>query len=149
MELLVKAREEFSKWIMRSLQAGRVLRMPLLGVTAVSTLVTALRGTMFQNYTLHIVSAFGILAVGFIWAYDRFKVLNIQQKWDQDRSSNFVGPNMAINNMISARQFSVLSKAMQEDWDEEKRREELERVTEEAIQEFRNGIDLSRLDGDH
>lgn len=141
-DLLLKAREEVSRWLMRTLQAGRILRMPLLGVTAVSTLVTALKGTAFENYTMYIISVSGIMAVTFIWAYDKFQVLNIQQKHDADRSSNFVGPSMAMTSMIRARQFSVMSKAIAEDWEQEKIDQKMREVTEDEIKKYRDGINM-------
>jgi len=147
MKLLVKLREEVSKWIMRTQNAGTILRIPLLGVTAVSTLVTALRGTAFQNYTMYIVAVFGVLALVFIWAYDRFQVMNIQNRWNADRADNYVGPTTAMNQLINARQFGVLSQALTNEWSEEKTQKELEKVTRETVAEFRNGIDLGDLDG--
>jgi len=147
MKLLLRLREEVSKWIMRTKNAGVILRIPLLGVTAVSTLVTALRGTWLQDYTIAIVSVFGISALLFIWAYDRFQVMNIQNRWNADRADNYVGPTTAMNQLINARQFGVLSQALTNEWNEEKTQEELEKVTRETVAEFRNGIDLGDLDG--
>ena len=146
MSLLIKLREEVSKWIMRTQNAGTVMRIPLLGVTAVSTLVTALRGTAFQNYTMYIVGVFGVLAMIFVWAYDRFQVMNIQNRWNADRADNYVGPTTVMNQLINARQFGVLSQSLNNNWSEEKTQEELEKVTRETVAEFRNGIDLGDLD---
>lgn len=144
--MLVELREEFSKWLMRTQNAGRVLRMPLLGVTAVSTLVTALKDTALSSYTLPIVGVAGVSAIVFIWAYDEFQVLNIQNRWNADRSDNYIGPTTAINQIVNARQLSVLSRSISEDWSEEKTVSEMEKATEETLSEFRNGIDLGELD---
>lgn len=144
--MLVQLREEFSKWLMRTQNAGRVLRMPLLGVTAVSTLVTALKDTALSSYTLPIVAVAGLSAVVFIWAYDKFQVLNIQNRWNADRSDNYIGPTTAINQIVNARQLSVLSRSISEDWSDEKTRKEMNRITEKTLSEFRNGIDLGDFD---
>lgn len=144
---LLRLREEVSKWIMRSQNAGTVLRIPLLGVTAISTLVTALRGTALQAYTFHIVGVFGAGAVFFIWAYDRFQVMNIQNRWNADRADNYVGPTTAMNQLINAEQFAVLSESIRKDWSREKTSEEMEKATREAVQRYRNGIDVGDLDG--
>lgn len=119
--------------------------MPLLGVTAVSTMITALKGTAFENYTMYIIAFSGLGAIGFIWAYDRFKVLNLQQKHDADRSSNFVGPSMAMSNIIQGRQMSVMSKAIAEGWDRERIEKEMDRVTKEELSKYRDGIDMSEF----
>lgn len=146
MKLLVRAREEVSKWLMRTQNAGTILRIPLLGVTAVSTLVTALRGTTLEKYTFYIVGVFGVGATVFIWAYDRFQVMNIQNRWNADRADNYIGPTTAINQIVNARQFSVLSQSISEDWSDDKTRKELEKVTRKALSQYRNGIDLGDID---
>jgi len=139
----LSARDELSKWLMRTIQAGRVLRIPLLGVTAFSTTITALRGTSLEQYTSFILAAFMVGILGFIWAYDYFKVLNYQNRWSADRSNNYVGPEMAIDKVISARQFAVMSEGIKEDKSMEEIEKELERVTEESLRKYRDGIDLS------
>lgn len=131
---------------MRTRNAGTILRIPLLGVTAISTLITALKGTSFENYTFYIIIISFILTTLFIWAYDRFKVLNIQNRWDADRSDNYVGANTAINQMINARQLSILAKSINQNWDGKKTMEELDKITEETVKEFRNGLDMERFD---
>lgn len=146
-KLLLKARDETSRWLMRTLQAGRVLRMPLLGVTAVSTLVTALKGTSLEQYTIPIIGTSGFMAFLFIWAYDKFQVLNLQQKHDADRSSNYVGPSMAISSIIRAKQFSVLSEGLEKGWDQEKIDKKMVEVTEDEIEKYRNGIDMKNFEG--
>lgn len=147
MNSLLKLREEISKWIMRTQNAGTVLRIPLLGVTAVSTLITALRGTYLDSYTMYIVAAFSVLAFIFIWAYDRFQVMNIQNRWNADRSDNYIGPTTAMNQLINARQLSVLSQSINEGWSDDRTTEELEKVTRETVADFRDGIDIGDIDG--
>jgi len=145
-KILVALREEVSKWIMRTKNAGVILRIPLLGVTAVSTLVTALRGTMLEKYTLPILSVFGIGAVVFIWAYDRFQVMNIQNRWNADRADNYYGPTGAIDQLASAERDAVLAQSIKNDWDMERTREEMKKAVERAVSEYRNGVDMKRFD---
>lgn len=143
MKFLVKLRDQISKWIMRTKNAGVILRMPLLGVTAVSTLVTALKGTALDNYTIGIIAVFSLAAVVFIWAYDRFQVMNMQNRWNADRSSNFTSPTTAINQVINARQLSVLAQGINEGWTQDKIFEEMHNETVKGIKKYRNGIDMS------
>lgn len=140
-------RDEVSRWFMRTLQAGRVLRLPLLGVTAVSTLTTALRGTAAENYTLFVVSAFGVFSLLFIWAYDHFRVLNLENRHKQDRSDNFAGPGMAMGTLMRGQQLAVVAQAIQEDWDQQTIQDEMRAVTLQNLREWRNGIDLEEVYG--
>lgn len=143
--MLVKLREEISRWLMRTQNAGRLLNIPLRATTASSVLTLALQETFLAQYTVPVVVLFTGTLIGFIWAYDRFQVMNIQNKLDADRSDNFVSPTTAMNQLINARQFSVLSRSLSEDWDKERTEEELDRVTKDTIKEFRNGIDMGEL----
>jgi len=143
---LVDLREFISKWLMRSQNAGTVLRIPLLGVTAVSTFVTALRGTFLESYTLIMVGLAGLAGVAFIWAYDRFQVMNLQSKWDADRSDNYFGPSGAMQQIAAAERQAVLAQSIQEGWSMEKTRSEMRKAVEQAISENRDGIDMRRFD---
>lgn len=145
-KLLVKLRDEVSRWIMRTKNAGVILRIPLLGVTAVSTLVTALKGTVLQNYTIYIVGFSCIGAMLFIWAYDRFQVMNMQNRWNADRADNYYGPTGAINQLAAAEREAVLAQSIKNDWDMEKTREEMRKAAEKVIAEYRNGVDMERFD---
>ncbi|MDY6768709.1 MAG: hypothetical protein SVW02_01225 [Candidatus Nanohaloarchaea archaeon] len=143
--LATTVREEFSRWIMRSIQAGRVLRLPLLGVTAVSTLTTALRGTAAEQYTAAIVGAFMAGSVVFIWAYDRFQILNYENRHKMDRSDNFAGPGMAMGTLMRGRQLAVLGQGLREDWSSERIQEEMQEATLQQLREWRDGIDLDEV----
>lgn len=146
MKSLVKIREYVSRWIMRTKNAGRVLRIPLLGVTAVSTMVTALKGTSFENYTAGIVAVSAVAGFAFIWAYDRFQVMNIESRWNADRSDNYYGPTGAINQLVSAERQAVLAHAIKNDWEMDKTRKEMINATERAVSKFRDGIDMNKFE---
>jgi len=140
------AREEISKWLMRTQNAGRLLNIPLRATTASSVLTLALQETFLAQYTVLVLVTFTAGMIFFIWAYDRFQVMNIQNRWNADRSDNYIGPTTAMNQLINARQFGVLSQSLNNNWSQEKTDEELERVTRETISQFRNGMDLGDLD---
>lgn len=138
-------RSEVSRWLMRTLQAGRVLRLPLLGVTAVSTLTTALRGTAAEDYTIAIVAGFAFASLVFIWAYDRFEVLNLENRHKMDRSDNFVGPGFAMNKIMMARHLGIVADGLREEKPTAEIQDELEDETLRLLREWRNGIDLSEV----
>lgn len=146
MEALVQLREEFSKWLMRTKQAGQVLRLPLFFITAVSTMVTALKGTFLDGYTFQIGGVFVAGSAFFIWAYDRFQVMNMQNRWNTDRTDNYVAAPFLMGNMTQARMFATLSKSINEDWSPEQTEQELERVVEDCFREFRNGVNPSEYE---
>lgn len=140
--LLVWMRDEISKWLMRTQNAGRLLNIPLRATTASSVLTLALQETILAEYTVYVMVFFALGIGVFIWAYDRFQVMNMQSRHDADRSDNFTGPTTAINQLINTRQQAVQSKAIAENWEIEKTEKELRRVTEEALQDYRNGINM-------
>lgn len=132
---------------MRTLQAGRVLRLPLLGVTAVSTLTTALRGTVAEDYTLLIISLFGVSSLAFIWAYDYFQVLNRENRHKMDRSDNFAGPGMAMGTIMRADQLAVVAEGIKNEWSDEKIQDEIRERTMDNLREWRDGIELEEVYG--
>lgn len=147
MSFLLKLREESGKWLMRVQQAGRVLRLPLFFITAVSTMVTALKGTFLSDYTLLIVGVFCAGSAVFVWAYDRFKVMNVQNRWNADRSDNYVGPTTAVNQMVNARQLAVLAEGLNSDKNQEQVVSNMREATLEELRRYRNGFDLGDIDG--
>jgi hypothetical protein len=120
--------------------------MPLLGITAVSTLVTALKGTFLQQYTFAIVGAFGLGAVSFIWAYDKFQVLNLQHKHNDDRAGNYVGANQTVDKLIQGRQLAVVAQALSQDMSYDEVQELMDQATYQASAELRNGIDTEKIE---
>lgn len=138
-----KLRDEISRWLMRVTQAGVPIKIALLGVTASSTLTTAIKNTFLEPYTIHILSVFVLSSLIFAWAYDRFSVLNIQMKHDADRTSNFIGPQMAINQRIRGLQLAAAMEAVAEDKDVDVK---VIDETEEALEKYRDGIDIKSLD---
>lgn len=134
-----------SRWIMRSQEGGKVLRMGLLGVTAVSTLVTALKGTYLQQYTLHFIGVIAAVSFVFLYVYDQSGVLNQQNVERMDRADNFAGPGMAMGALIRGRQLSALFEALDEDVSPAEARERVHEATLEACREYRNGIDVEHV----
>ncbi len=144
---LRKVRDWIARWFMRLLEAGRIFRMPLLFITALSTMTTALKGTQFENYTTII----AIILVGggflFAWLYDILKVMNLKNRSMQDEAQNFAGASMAIHMKAKQAQFEALGKYLKTDMSEEEYEELLEEKTNETLKEYRNGIDWEKMEG--
>lgn len=134
-----------SRWIMRSQEGGKVLRMGLLGITAVSTLTTALKGTFLQEYTPHIIGGLALGSLAFLYLYDRSGVLNQQNVERMDRADNFAGPGMAMGAMIRGRQLSAMFEALDQDLDSEEAHDRVQQATLDACREFRDGIDVDHV----
>lgn len=138
----VTLRDELARWIMRSKEAGSVLQMLFWGITAVSTMITALRGTAYDGYAPAAVTVLALGSLAFMWAYDRFEVLNLQQRERMDRGDNFAGPGMAIGALIHARQYAALAEAISHGEGHEQAHQRIERSTLDALREYRDGIAL-------
>lgn len=143
--MLKRIRKEISKWLMRTENAGRLLSIPLRLTTASGVLTLALEKTSLSQYTFVIVPSFVLAMIAFIWGYDVFRVLNIQNQYDADRSDNYAGPTTAINQMVNAVQFAVLAEGLQEDWSSDKIHDEMKQQTREELSRYRDGINISEL----
>lgn len=137
-----------SRWIMRGKEAGTVMQIPLWGLTAVSTMVTAIRGTPYEQYTFHAIAFLVIGIIIFAWFYDRRGILRDQQRERMDRSDNFAGPGIAINALIHAQQYAALAAAINNDDDFLDAEQRLNDATRRALTEFRDGVDLEDVFGD-
>lgn len=144
----LRSREKVSKWLMRVNQSSRQLRLVFFGVTAVSTTITATRGTFLEPYTGHIIGAFGIGTAAFTYLYDRLGVLNVQNRWSNDRTDNFVGPNTAINHLVQARALEALVEEIQKEFRDPGNGDasRITEATENAIREYRDGVAMGRFD---
>lgn len=141
-------REFVARWMMRVRQASAQLKIAFFGLTALSTTVTALKGTPYSQYSTHLAAIFLVGTVVFTWAYDVFHVMNIQNRWGADRSSNFLSPESAINHVVRSRQLAVLGAALSDGSDDaEDLAEVLENVTFDALDSYGDGIDMEEIRG--
>lgn len=134
-----------SRWIMRAQEGGKVIQGVLLGVTAVSTLVTALKGTWLEPYTIFGVAAIVLGSLAFMLVYDTSGVLNQQNVERMDRSDNFAGPGMAMSSMIRARQMAAFFEALREDDDPEAAQKRVMEETHASLRDYRHGIDIRHV----
>jgi len=146
MSLLETIHREISRWMMRYTQAGVPLKQIAWTITAGSTLITALKAVGFQGDVVLVIAGYLIFQVVFMWAYDRFKVLNRQMKLDADRSSNFMPPKWCMDNLIRSKQFSVMTQAINEGWDREKTDKKMLKETKKLLKKYRRGIDPETLE---
>lgn len=146
MNVLETIHREISRWMMRYTQAGVPLKQIAWTITAGSTLVTALKSVGFKGDITLVIGGYLGFQIIFMWAYDRFKVLNRQMKLDADRSSNFIPPKWCMDNLIRSKQFSVMTQGINEDWDGEKIDQKMINETRALLQQYRNGIDPETLE---
>lgn len=132
--------ELIARWVVRLEAAGNVLRMAFLGVTAASTLTSALALIGLQQYA-PIVLVVGIAATGvFAFAYVEFGVYNRKNLEKNERGTNFAGPTIRIDDELIARAILAGEKGRPLT-DEE--REPIKNEMDDGWNDYRNGIPLN------
>lgn len=128
-----------ARWLMRMEAAGNILRMAFLGVTAASTLTSALALIGLERY------APGMLAVGlagtlvFAFSYVELGVYNRKNREQRDRGVNFAGPDMRMDDELIARgMLAALERRPLTDEERTAIKDELD----SAWAEYRNGIPI-------
>jgi hypothetical protein len=137
---------ETSRWLMRYTQAGVPLKQLAWTITAGSTLITALTSIGVGFNALVVVGIYIGFQILFMWAYDRFKILNRQMKIDADRSSNFMPPKWCMDNLIRSKQFAIMTQGINEEWDREKIDQKMLEETKHLIEHYRDGIDTDDIE---
>jgi len=97
------------RWLMRLEAAGNILRMAFLGVTAASTLTSALALIGLQQFAPYVLVCGTILTFLFAFAYVEYGIFNRKNRERVDRGNNFSRPDMRIDaEIIAAGVFAAL-----------------------------------------
>lgn len=124
---------------MRFEAAGNILRMVFLGVTAASTLTSALALIGLQQYApLMLVSGLAATAV-FAFVYVELGVYNRQNREKMDRGNNFAKPQNFIDDAMIARGVHAAREGRPLSAEE---REAVDEELSDAFRKFRNGIPI-------
>lgn len=127
-----------ASWIMRLEAAGGILRMVFLGVTAASTLTSALALIGLQSYA-PIVLALGIAGTFvFAYVYVELGVFNRKNRERVEKGNNFSRPDMRIDDEITA--LGVFA-AFHGRVPDEKEKEAIERSVDEGYWKHKNGVE--------
>lgn len=132
-----------SRWLVRFEASQQIFRLVFLAVTAASTFTSALALLGLERFAPYVLGVGVLGAPIFAFGYVESGVYNRKNRERMDRGDNFAAPGMAMGNLIQARQFAALARALKDDdVDLDDVDELLEGVTLEQLQEFRDGIDV-------
>lgn len=128
-----------ARWLMRFEASQGTLQLAFLGVTAASTLVTALSLIGFESYASYILAIGSVLIVIYAWAYVELGIYQRKNREKRERGENFAKPQNYIDDVMiargihAARENRPLTQAERDAVDEEMR---------DAYNEHRSGVDI-------
>lgn len=128
-----------ARWIMRLEAAGGILRMAFLGVTAASTLTSALALIGLQDYAPYVLVAGVTGTLVFAFTYVELGVFNRKNRARADHGNNFSRPDMIINGQITG---ATIYTALHGEPPSEEERKKIEETVIEYFQKHRNGVDV-------
>lgn len=135
------------RWVMRLEAAGSILRMAFLGVTAASTLTSALALIGYQRYAPYILVAGSVGTFVFAWVYVEYGVFNRKNREHADFGDNYSGPTMLFDARIEAKQLAYLAYLLSDDPpDLDELMAQMEDLTVDEWLELRDGIDIDELE---
>lgn len=128
-----------ARWLMRLEAAGSILRMGFLGVTAASTLTSALALVGLKSLAPVVLVAGVAGTFVFAYVYVELGIFNRKNRERVDRGNNFSRPDMRIDDEITAAGVYAAVHGEAPDGDDA---EAIEQAVEEAFQKHRNGVDV-------
>lgn len=127
------------RWLMRIEAAGNVLRMAFLGVTAASTLTSALALIGHETLAPYVLGAGIVSTLLFAWAYVELGVYNRKNRERAERGNNFSRPDMRIDDeLIAAGVFAAVHGRPPEDEEEQA----IEETLDGTFNKYRNGVEI-------
>ena len=131
--------ELIARWVVRLEAAGSLLRMVFLGVTAASTLTSALALIGLEQYAPYVLAAGIAGTLAFAFVYVEYGVYNRKNREKNDRGTNFAGPTIRIDDELIARANLAGEKGRELT---EAERNAIKTEMDDAWSEYRNGIPL-------
>lgn len=131
--------ETLARWVVRLEAAGSLLRMAFLGVTAASTLTSALALIGAEGIAPYVLVAGVVSTLIFAFLYVEGGVYNRKNREKNDRGTNFAGPTLRIDDEMLAR--AIKASQLDRELTEEER-QAIKSELDVAYDEFREGIPL-------
>lgn len=126
-----------ARWLMRLEASQGIIRMVFLGVTAASTMATAL-ALLDLGWALPYLLAFGFFGVFvYAFAYVELGIYLRKNREKRDRGENFAKPQNMIGNVILAR--GIRAAELERQLTDEERNIVSSEISQ-AYQDMRNGI---------
>lgn len=127
------------RWLMRIQAVQGILQLVGIGVTAASTLTTALVAVGAEEYAVPLLAAGLIGAPVFAWCYVELGLFNRKNRENVDRGNNFATPRDKIDDtLIAVGVFAAVHGRPPED----EEYKAIEQAIEEPWSDFRDGVDL-------
>lgn len=128
-----------ARWLMRFEAASSILQMVFLGVTAASTLTSALALIGLEQYAPYVL-VFGLLSTSvFAFTYVEFGIFNRKNREKMDRGSNFAKPQNRIDDELIARGIHAAREGRTLTPEE---RDAVDSELDSAFRKYRNGIPI-------
>lgn len=128
-----------ARWLMRLEAAGNILRMSFLGVTAASTLTSALALIGLESFAPYVLGG-GVLGTFiFAYVYVELGIFNRKNRERVDAGNNFSRPDMRIDDEITA---AGVFAAVHGRAPDEQEQEEMEKAVDTTFRKYRNGVDI-------
>lgn len=132
--------EVIARWVVRLEAAGSLLRMMFLGVTAASTLTSALALIGLEQYAPYVLVTGIAATLAFAFGYVEYGIFNRKNREKNDRGTNFAGPTIRIDDELIARAILAAEKGRELT---DKEREPIKTEMNHGWAEHRNGIPLN------
>lgn len=126
------------RWLMRLEAAGSILRMSFLGVTAASTLTSALALIGLQSLAPYVLGVGIAGTFVFAFVYVEFGVFNRKNRERVEYGQNFSRPDMAIDDQMTG---AAVFAAVHGREPDEQELEAIEDAVWERYMRYRNGIE--------
>lgn len=137
-----KKRGIIARWIFRFEASSQIFRIIFLGITAASTLTTALVATGHPELAPWVLGSGTAGSPIFAYVYTKH-ILNRKNRERAEMADNFSGPGMYMGNLIRADSEAAALQALENGEDP---REAAREAVRENWAEFRDGIDVEELD---
>ena len=128
---------------MRFEASAKIFQISFLGITAASTLTSALTDLGYSRVAPYVLGL-GILgSPAFAWVYVEKGLFNRKNRERNDRGDNFAAPGAYIGSQIQTQAFAAAIAAAE---DGDNPREAAEEVVAEQWTEYRDGVNLSEIE---
>lgn len=132
-------RGAIARWIMRLEAAGNILRMSFLGITAASTLTSALALIGLEQFAPYVLGAGVAGTLVFAWCYVELGIFNRKNRERVDYGNNFARPDMKIDDEITGAAVFAAIHGREPDSQE---KQAIENSVDDFWQKHRNGVDV-------
>lgn len=127
------------RWLMRFEASAQIFNITFLGVTASSTLTSALADTGYSEYTGSVLATGCLLSPVIAFVYVKYGFYNRKNRENQVRGNNFAKPQNVIDDAMIARNIKAAEEGRTLT---EKEREAIEQESLQGFRDYHDGIEI-------